>query len=197
MKHTPWLTGGLAGCLLLVFVQFAAQAQEEGEGYCMACSREAWAGDSVALNKFIASCGMVDTVGYDSLDVVVKEKPVVQKITMKLNSGKVLYSDSVYLVPDQLPEYPGGFEAMLGYLKNNLRFPDEAARQKISGTVFVEFIVERDGAVRQVRVLRGIGYGCDQEAARVVKTMQGWKPGLRKGKEVRVKMNLPVRFSMM
>ncbi len=169
---------------------------EQEEEVCLACSREAWEGDSAAVNKFIAECGVIDTVGYDSLDVVVEEKPVVKKVTMKLNSGKVLYTDSIYLVPDVMPEYKDGFEGMLAHLKQNVRYPAEAKNKKITGVVIVEFVVERDGSVKHARVTRGIGHGCDTEALRVVRAMLGWKPGARKGRNVRVQLNLPVRFAI-
>ena len=172
-------------------------AQEEGEEeFCMACSREAWEGDSTAVSKFIESCGKIDTVGYDSLNVVDMEKPVVKKVTMKLNSGKVLYSDSIYLVPDIMPEYEGGFEGLLAFLKENLVYPKTARANKISGVVIIEFVIERDGSVKHARVVRSAGYSCDREALRVVKSMRKWTAGKKGIKNVRVQMNLPVRFSL-
>jgi len=182
--------------IFLVCFIHQGYAQEEGETYCMACSREAWAGDSVALNKFIAACGMVDTVGYDSLDVEVREKPVVQKITMKLNSGKVLYRDSIYLVPDKAPEYEGGMAGLLKYITESIRYPEDARKNGTTGTVYVEIVVERDGTVRHARITRGIGHGCDEESVRVLRASKGWTPGQKGGKNVRVQVVVPVRFSL-
>jgi protein TonB len=85
---------------------------------------------------------------------------------------------------------------MLTYLKDHLAYPAEAKNKKVGGVVYVEFIVERDGTVRHARVVRGIGYGCDAEAVRVVRGMKGWTPGKKGDRNVRVQLNLPVRFSM-
>jgi TonB family protein len=165
------------------------------EGYCAICSREAWAGDSVALNKFMTGCGVIDTVGYDSLNRPANKSNVAyQKITMKLNSGKVMYSDSIYFVTDQMPEFKGGMKGLYEYLTKNIQYPK--SEKKITGTVYVKFIVERDGMVKNASLMRGIGEEYDKEALRVVKNMPAWAPGKKKEKPVRVQFNLPVKFSM-
>lgn len=106
-------------------------------------------------------------------------------------------NDSVFEVVEQMPEYPGGFAAMSTYLGKNIKYPEQAKKDKISGRVFVSFVVEKDGVVSGVKILRGIGGGCDEEALRVVSAMPNWKPGKNDaGKAVRVKYNLPIKFAL-
>ena len=99
-------------------------------------------------------------------------------------------------IVDEMPEFPGGPEALYPYIGKNLRYPEQAVEEGIEGVVFLSFVVETDGRISNVNVLRGIGGGCSEEALRVVKGMPNWKPGKQRGKEVRVKYNLPIRFKL-
>ena len=85
---------------------------------------------------------------------------------------------------------------MLDYVSKNVVYPEEAINKGIAGRVFVSFIVEKDGSVNEVEVMRGIGGGCDEEAVRVVKSMPKWKPGKMKGKPVRVSYMMPIIFKL-
>jgi TonB family protein len=100
----------------------------------------------------------------------------------------------IFTVVEEQPRFPGGEEARLQYMMQNLRYPAEARKEGIQGTVFVTFLVEADGSITNVRVLRGIGGGCDEEAVRVIKEMPNWTPGRQRGQNVRVQFNMPVRF---
>ena len=102
--------------------------------------------------------------------------------------------DVIFTVVEDQPSFPGGEEARIRYLQENLRYPQMAREAGIQGTVFVTFVVERDGSVTDVRVLRGIGGGCDEEAVRVVRNMPNWQPGRQRGQAVRVQFNMPIRF---
>ncbi len=102
--------------------------------------------------------------------------------------------DVIFTVVEDQPSFPGGEEARMKYLIDNLRYPQMAREAGIQGTVFVTFVVERDGSVTDVRVLRGIGGGCDEEAVRVVRNMPRWEPGRQRGQPVRVQFNMPIRF---
>lgn len=104
---------------------------------------------------------------------------------------------SVFTIVEKMPEFPGGQQALMKYVGSKIRYPEEAMENSIQGTVFVTFVVEPDGRITGVRILRGIGHGCDEEAMRVVKSMPNWTPGKQLGKAVRVQYNLPVRFTMM
>jgi protein TonB len=102
----------------------------------------------------------------------------------------------IFMVVESMPVYPGGESALYTYLAENIKYPQMAKESGIQGRVFVTFVVERDGSVTDVRVLRGIGGGCDEEAVRVVKGMPRWTPGKQRGKSVRVQYNLPVKFTL-
>lgn len=106
-------------------------------------------------------------------------------------------ANEVFTVVEEMPEFPGGQQALMKYVGSKIRYPEEAMENNIHGTVFVTFVVEQDGRITGVRTLRGIGHGCDEEAMRVVKSMPNWTPGKQGGKPIRVQYNLPVRFTMM
>ena len=102
----------------------------------------------------------------------------------------------IFAVVETSPSFPGGDEARIRFLTNNISYPQEARDAGISGTVYITFVVERDGSTSDVRVLRGIGGGCDEEAVRVIKMMPEWSPGKQRGKPVRVQFNMPIKFSL-
>jgi TonB family protein len=95
---------------------------------------------------------------------------------------------------EAMPEYPGGLPALSTFLRAQLKYPKEAKRRNISGTVFVGFIVDNTGRVKDIKLLKGIGFGCDEEALRVVSAMPPWNPGRQRGQPVSVSYALPIRF---
>ena len=104
--------------------------------------------------------------------------------------------DTVYQIVEEMPKFPGGEKALMDYVSNNVKYPEEAKNKNIAGRVFVSFVVEKDGSIGEVKVLRGIGGGCDEEAVRVIKGMPKWKPGIQKGKPVRVSYQIPIYFKL-
>ncbi len=102
----------------------------------------------------------------------------------------------VFTVVESMPDFPGGDAARMKFLVENIKYPQMARESSIQGTVYVTFVVEPSGAVTGVKVLRGIGGGCDEEAMRVVKAMPKWKPGQQRGKPVRVQFNMPIKFTL-
>jgi len=102
--------------------------------------------------------------------------------------------EEIFVFVEDQPGYPGGDAARIKYLQENIKFPVMAIESGIQGTVYVTFVVEKDGRITNVKVLRGIGGGCDEEAVRVIKNMPRWKPGKQRGRAVRVQFNMPVRF---
>ena len=105
-------------------------------------------------------------------------------------------NDTVYNIVEQMPEFPGKEKAMMEFVTHNIHYPEEAKEKGIEGRVFVGFVVEKDGSINEVKVLKGIGHGCDEEAVRVVKSMPKWKPGMQKGKPVRVHYQMPFFFKL-
>lgn len=104
--------------------------------------------------------------------------------------------DSVFTVVEHMPEFPGGTKALLSYLAENIKYPEKAKNEGVIGRVFVNFIVEKNGKIGEVKLLRGIGGGCDEEAMRVVSEMPDWKPGTQDGQPVRVSYNVPIKFAL-
>jgi len=104
--------------------------------------------------------------------------------------------EEIFMVVEQMPEYPGGIKSLYKYIGTNIRYPNIARENGVEGKVYVNFVVEPTGKVSNVKVLRGIGAGCDKEAIRVVKTMPAWTPGRQRGKPVRVSYNLPISFKI-
>jgi len=102
----------------------------------------------------------------------------------------------IFQIVEEMPSYPGGEAKLMEYVAKNIKYPQIARETGIQGRVFVGFVVEPDGSVSNVKVLRGIGGGCDEEAMRVVKSMPKWKPGKQRGKAVRVSYMLPVNFKL-
>ncbi len=109
-------------------------------------------------------------------------------------TSSVIIEKEIFTIVEVQPQYIGGEKALMKYLQDNLVYPNDARKRNIQGTVFISFVVEPDGSISSVKCLRGIGGGCDEEAMRVVKLMPNWKPGLQRGKPVRVQFNLPIRF---
>jgi periplasmic protein TonB len=102
----------------------------------------------------------------------------------------------VYTVVEEMPTYPGGDEARIKFLVENIVYPIAAKEKGIQGTVYVTFIIDEKGKVTDAQILRGIGGGCDEEALRVVNLMPAWNPGKQKGNNVRVQFNMPIKFSL-
>lgn len=104
--------------------------------------------------------------------------------------------NNVFLVVEEFPSYSGGELARLKFLNENIKYPQLARETGIQGTVYLTFVVERDGSVSDIRVLRGVGGGCDEEAIRVLNAMPKWNPGKQRGKPVRVQFSMSFKFTL-
>ena len=102
----------------------------------------------------------------------------------------------VYDVVEEMPSFPGGQEALMSYLSNNIEYPIEAQEKGVEGRVLVNFIIEEDGSISQANVVRSVNPSLDHEAQRVVKSMPRWNPGKQNGKYVRVKYTVPIVFRL-
>lgn len=102
----------------------------------------------------------------------------------------------IFVVVEEMPSFPGGDQALLRFLSDNLRYPSLALESRIQGLVVVQFIIDEKGQISAPSILRGIGGGCDEEAIRVVQLMPAWKPGRQRNRPVKVRYNLPVRFQL-
>ncbi len=98
--------------------------------------------------------------------------------------------------PEKEATYPGGNEALMKDLKKNIVYPDSAKNNNIQGKVYVSFVVEKDGSLSQIKVIRGIGFGCDESAINAVKKLKTWIPAENKKKPVRQLIRLPIIFKL-
>ena len=104
--------------------------------------------------------------------------------------------EDVFMVAEQMPEFPGGMKEMLKFLQENVKYPENAMKNNVQGRVIVQFVVEKDGTPTEFKVLRSVDPDLDAEALRVMKAMPKWKPGMQKGQVVRVKFTIPVSFKL-
>ena len=102
----------------------------------------------------------------------------------------------IFQIVEEMPSFPGGEAKLMEYVAKNIKYPQIARETGIQGRVFVGFVVEPDGSISNVKLLRGIGGGCDEEAMRVIKSLPKWKPGKQRGKAVRVSYQIPVFFKL-
>ncbi len=105
-------------------------------------------------------------------------------------------TEEIFVVVEQQPEFPGGTTALMKFLGDNIKYPVIAQENGIQGRVITNFVVERDGSISDVQVVRGQDPSLDKEAVSVIKTMPKWKPGQQRGKPVRVRFTLPVVFRL-
>ncbi len=119
----------------------------------------------------------------------------VQKVDKQSNQ-KPQSDDPIFTVVEVMPQFPGGDEARNKYMQENLTYPDEARKAGIQGTVYVTFVIETDGSVSNVKVLRGVDKSLDEVAVKAIENMPSWKPGMQRGEPVRVQFNMPVKFAL-
>jgi TonB family protein len=120
-------------------------------------------------------------------------KVFVQEVKPQLLPNHV--EDSVYTVVSQNPVFPGGVKALYRFIEETMEYPAAARRAGVQGNVFLTFVVNTDGSIQDIRVLKGMGFGTDEEAIRIMKNTPKWKPGQKAdGEKVRVKYNLPITF---
>lgn len=139
---------------------------------------------AIGLLVFMFSCEKEDALPMPSAEEL-------RNATLILNPA-----DEVFDVVEDQPNPPGGMAGWNMYLSKNLKYPYQARRMGIEGTVIVLFEITKDGAIRNVEVLRGIGGGADEEAMRVVMNSPNWEPGRQKGNPVVTRMRLPIRFKL-
>ena len=104
--------------------------------------------------------------------------------------------EEVFMVVEDAPEFPGGINALLEYLKKNIKYPAICRDNNIQGRVIVSFVVNKDGKIVDPEIVKGVNPSLDKEALRVISTMPNWKPGYQRGKPVRVKYSVPVNFRL-
>lgn len=143
----------------------------------------------VGMAFFIQSCNLQE----QPVEEPAEETFADQTIEVE---AEVVDDDTVFTIVEDQPSFPGGDSELMKYLQQNLKYPDDAKEARIQGTVFVTFVIEKDGKVTDVKILKGIpgGESLDKEALRVVSAIPAFNPGRQRGEVVRVQFNLPIRF---
>jgi TonB family protein len=103
---------------------------------------------------------------------------------------------TILMMAEKQPEFPGGENARIKFLTENIIYPEKSRINRISGTVFSCFVVEKDGTISEIRILKGVNEEMDNEVIRVIKLMPKWKPGIQDGEPVRVLYSMPIRFCL-
>ena len=112
------------------------------------------------------------------------------------NVSLIPKNDSIYKIVEQMPEYPGGTAKMLTFISENIKYPQSAMEKGIEGKCYIQFVIDVDGSITNVELMRGFDEECDAEALRVVNLMPKWKPGKKDGKPVRVHYMIPIAFKL-
>ena len=140
--------------------------------------------------------GALDVKGNSDQGEILKVTQRVETEPVKAEAPKPEVENKVFDVVEQMPSFPGGQGALMSYLANNIKYPVVAQENGVQGRVVVSFVVERDGSITDVQVVRSVDPSLDREAQRVVRSMPKWIPGKQNGQAVRVKYNVPVSFRL-
>ncbi len=118
--------------------------------------------------------------------------PVIQTVTEEKEEEEA----QVFFIVEEMPEFPGGEAALRRFIANAIKYPQIAQENGIQGRVYIQFVVDRDGSVTQASVARGVDPSLDKEALRVVNSLPKWKPGMQRGKPVKVSYTVPINFQL-
>jgi len=110
--------------------------------------------------------------------------------------SKVTAEEEVFTIVESMPDFVSGRDGLSKYFKDNLNYPEEAKKNSIQGTVYVNFVVNKEGEIIGAKILRGVHDLLDEEALRLMNAMPKWKPGTQRGKRVAVSYNLPIKFRL-
>ncbi|MFB0948185.1 MAG: TonB family protein [Spirosomataceae bacterium] len=122
-----------------------------------------------------------------------QENMLDEMIVVSARDSKIK-GEEIFTTVEEQPEFPGGVEQMYKYIGQNLKYPEAAQRDNVQGKVFVKFVVTKDGDIGEIKTLKGIGHGCEEEVARILANMPTWKPGQQDGEKVNVYYTMPINF---
>lgn len=128
------------------------------------------------------------------LDIEITEEEVIDEIVFEEVEEEV--ADEIFTIVEEMAEFQGGAGAFAKYLQKNVVYPSQARRMGVEGKVFVQFVVGKDGSLSDIKVLKGLGAGCDEEAIRVMKKSPAWKVAKQRGRPVRLRMVVPLNFTL-
>ncbi|MDH5366952.1 MAG: energy transducer TonB [Cyclobacteriaceae bacterium] len=128
------------------------------------------------------------------LDIEITEEEVIEEIVFEEAEEEV--ADEVFTIVEEMAEFKGGKVAFAKFLQKNVKYPPIARRMGVEGKVYVQFIVGKDGTLSDIKILKGLGAGCDEESIRVMKKSPPWKVAKQRGRPVRLRMVIPLNFTM-
>jgi len=130
-------------------------------------------------------------VDFDAIEV-----DKIEDIVSEIEAPPVELADEIVVIAETMPSFIGGIEAFYKFVGKNLKYPAQARRMGIEGKVFVHFVVDKDGSLSDIKVVKGIGAGCDEEVERIIRKSPKWNPGKQRGNPVRVRMMMPITFRL-
>ena len=152
------------------------------------------------LSKVISSILIDDSGAEEPIEIspleIDPDDMVFASNAIKFSDEIVDEIDPIIYIPEVMPQFPGGIEALRKYLSKEMKYPKKAIYNGISGRVNLSFVIDKEGNISDVKIEHGLGGGCDEEAVRVVEAMPKWKPGKMGDKKVRVKYYLPIDFKL-
>ena len=152
----------------------------------------------VIAREFIES--VEPEIELDEIEIVLDQEEIIEIEAEDLDYDVVQLEEEIidqpFLIVEEMPEPVGGFSEFYRHVGENIKYPVRARKMMIEGTVYVQFIVDKEGRLTEVEAIKGIGGGCDIEAVRVVESFPKWKPGKQRGVAVRVRMVVPIKFKL-
>ena len=145
--------------------------------------------ETLTINEKLQISNEVTSAKQNADKIVVKDEGISSE------NGKV-FEGEIFKVVEEMPQFPGGAAKMMEFIQKNIQYPMTAQENGIQGRVFVNFVIEPDGSITNVTVMRGIGGGCDEEAIRIVQSMPNWKPGKQRGVAVRSSFTVSIIFKL-
>lgn len=133
---------------------------------------------------------------FEEIDNVIDGSFQNANVEIKVEDVQEVEEEEIFTVVEQMASFPGGLQELNKYLAKNIKYPQQARETGTQGRVYLTFVVEKDGSITDIKILRDIGSGCGEEAIRVVKSMPKWTPAMQRGKKVRQQFNLPVNFTL-
>ncbi len=130
-----------------------------------------------------------------NLDVEVTDQTKIEELVVQAAEPEE-ETDQIFTIVEESATPKGGMAAFYKHVKDKIKYPPQARRMGIEGRVFVEFVIGKDGALSEVRAIKGIGAGCDEEAVRIVMSSPAWNPGKQRGKPVKQRYTLPIIFKL-
>ncbi len=129
-----------------------------------------------------------------NLDIEITEEMVVEEMEIEFTEIEEEIADEIFAIVEQNPKPIGGYEAFYAYIFKNIKYPRIALASSVEGKVFVQFVVNKNGELTDFEVVKGVGFGCDEEAVRVLQSAPNWIPGKQRGKPVKVRIVIPIKF---